>query len=146
MLPRWHLLLGAVFTGVIWVFARETQMWYLLLVFLSSVIFIDLDHYMDSVIKNKSLRMSTFNKYHDKLRKVEEEDIRKGIRRRGPFHIFHTIEFHVLIGLLGFIWIGFFYVFIGMVFHSLTDIFDMASKGRFHRREFFFFNWLRNKL
>ena len=61
-------------------------------------------------------------------------------------HFFHTIESHIIIGLLGFLWTGFFYIFIGMIFHSFLDLIWMLKKDRFYEREYFFFNLLRNKL
>ena len=60
--------------------------------------------------------------------------------------MFHTVEFHLLVGLLGLVWIGFFYIFIGMIFHSLLDVVDLTKRDTFYRREFFFFNWLGKKV
>ena len=45
MLPRWHIIFGAIFTAIIWIFSPETKIIYLSLVFLSSVL-IDFDHYL----------------------------------------------------------------------------------------------------
>jgi hypothetical protein len=145
MLPRWHILYGAIFALVLWAFAPQTGWIFLLLVFLSSFL-IDFDHYVASVLKTGKLSLFESFEYHRKKGIVEMREISKGIRRKGDFHLFHTLEFHILIGLLGLLWTGFFYVFIGMVFHSLLDIYSMLNMGVFHRREYFFFNWFGKQL
>jgi len=144
MYPRYHILLGATFTLLILFLVPQISPIYLALIFFSSFL-IDFDHYVASVIKTKNPRLKESFVYHRKKRIEEKRDIARGIKRKGDFHFFHTIEFHVLVGLLGIFWIGFFYIFIGMIFHSLLDIFSLLQRGSFHRREYFFFNWARKK-
>ena len=145
MLPRWHILLGTVFTILIWIFSPQINLFYLAIIFFSSFL-IDFDHYAASVIKTKKLGLKDSFRYHEKLNIQEKKEIAKGIKKKSDFHLFHTIEFHLLIGLLGLLWVGFFYVFLGMIFHSTLDIFSMAREGSIHRREYFFFNWLSRKI
>ncbi len=146
MLPRWHILLGALFTILLWLAVPKISFLYLILVFLASFL-IDADHYITSAIKSgRIINLGESFEYHRKKNKEQEREIAMGIRRKGDFNLFHTVEFHFLIGLLGIFWIGFFYIFIGMVFHSLMDVYDGLRKGWLHRREFFFFNWLRRKV
>lgn len=144
MLPRWHILLGAVFTLIVWIVAPQTKPLYLALIFLSSFL-IDFDHYLDSVIKTKKFSLKNAFIYHEKLIKQFISKKKKGIRERGPFHPFHTIEFHVLIAIIGFFYTPFFYIFLGMIFHSLLDVAGMLHQDWLFLREFFFFNWLRNR-
>ena len=144
MLPRWHILLGAIFTVLIWVFIPSMPSIYLSLIFLSSLL-IDFDHYANAAMKRKSLNLQSAFHYHKEMLEKEKIDLAKGLRRKGDFHLFHTIEFHALIGLLGLFWIGFFYIFVGVLFHSLLDVSSLLFRGAFHRREFFFFNWLKKK-
>jgi len=144
MLPRWHVILGAIFTLAIWLIAPQTRLIYLGLLFLASVL-IDFDHYLVAVVRTGKISLAEAFNYHDMCRIVHAKEVKRGIRKRGDFHFFHTIEFHVLIGVLGVFFIPFFYIFLGMVFHSLTDLFYALNKGIFYRREFFFFNWLRRK-
>jgi len=139
MLPRWHIFWGAVFAAIVWLFAPDLNPIYLILI-LFGAIFIDFDHYIAHVNKNKNLSLKKALKYYDEHIKMMDKKKEKGIRERGDFHIFHTVEFHILVAILGLIWIGFFYVFIGMVFHSLLDL---AHKDVFYAREYFLFNWLR---
>jgi hypothetical protein len=140
MLPRTHILLGAIFTSVIWFFVPETPILFLALIFFSSFL-IDVDHYICSVNETGNLSLRKALKHVDSLCAQQAKDIKKGIRKKFPhFHFFHTIEFHILVGILGLIWVGFFYIFIGMVFHSLLDVFSLIKGNELHAREYFFFN------
>jgi hypothetical protein len=145
MLPRWHIFWGAIFTAVIWFFAPELNLLYLALIFFASFL-IDFDHYAVFAHKNKKLSLLHALKEGDKMRKSELLERKKGIKRRGHFFVFHTIEFHTLVALLGLAWQGFFFIFIGMVFHSLLDLAELLHRDRFYRREYFFFNWLRKRI
>ena len=145
MIPRWHIVLGLIFTAIVYFSVPGIEWYFLLLIFLSSFL-IDFDHYVASVIKTGNIGLFKSFEYHRKMQKVEKKENEKGIRQRGDFHLFHTIEFHALIGLLGLFWVGFVYIFIGMVFHSLIDVISLIHEDRTYRREFFFFNWIRNKI
>lgn len=144
MIPRYHIVLGALFTGLIYFVAPETKIIYLSLIFLSSFL-IDFDHYVVSLIRTRKASLSHAINYHREVLKKELEEKEKGIRQKGDFHLFHTLEFHILIGILAIFFVPLFYIFIGMVFHSLIDVTYLLIQDRFYRREFFFFNWLRNK-
>ena len=145
MLPRWHIIFGGAFTLLLWLAVPGISWIYLLLVFLASFL-IDFDHYAASVLMTERLSLKESFKYHESVGRTEIEEKKRGIRRRGDFHLFHTVEFHLLVGLLGLVWIGFFYIFIGMIFHSLLDVVDLTKRDTFYRREFFFFNWLGKKV
>jgi len=47
---------------------------------------------------------------------------------------------------LGLFWNPFYYVFVGMIFHSLLDIGFLMYYGIVDMREFFLFNWIRKKV
>ena len=143
MLPRWHILLGVIFTFVIWFFAPYTRWEYLALVFLASFL-IDFDHYINAVIKSKKLSLFQAFHYHRKLQEKEIQEYKKGIRNKGDFHLFHTIEFQFVIGVIGIFWAPFFYIFIGMIFHSLIDLCYSLYKDRLYRRNYFLFDWIRH--
>jgi hypothetical protein len=141
MLPRWHIFWGAVFTIIVWFFAPTTPFTYLLLLFFSSFL-IDFDHYLCAVIKTGKIGLFDAFKYHDHIRSKHLQELLRGLRIRGDFHLFHTIEFHALIGVVGIFWTPALYVFIGMVFHSLLDIVYMVYNDVLYRREFFLTNWI----
>ena len=146
MLPRWHIVLGAVFTAILYFSVPEIGWFYLTLVFLSSFL-IDFDHYASSIINSrKFLTLKESFVYYDKAEIQQKKDIAAGIKRQGDFHFFHTLEFHTLVGLFGLVWNGFFFIFLGMFFHSLLDVIAMVNEGALHRREYFFFNWLRKQV
>jgi hypothetical protein len=84
--------------------------------------------------------------YHKIQGEIARRELKRGIKRKGDFHFLHTIEFITFIGILGFVWTGFFYIFIGMLFHSLLDIAYMIYFGCFFRREFFLADWITRKL
>jgi len=144
MLPRYHLLLGAIFTLTVWVSAPLINPIYLATLFLSTV-FMDLDHYYNAVKKTKKWSLRCAFDYHHEQKKITDNEKKAGIRIKGDFHLFHTVEFHLLIGILGAFILPFLFIFIGMVFHSILDLIWTLHEGVFYRREYFLFNWLRNK-
>ena len=145
MLPRWHIIFGAIFSILIWIAAPQLNYIYVVLLFLSTFL-IDFDHYMCSVLKTKKLGLFHSFKYHGEIKKQELAEKARGIKQRGDFHLFHTVEFHILVGLLGLLWIGFFYIFLGMAFHSLLDIYSFLYDKTMYRREFFLTAWIFRKI
>lgn len=141
MLPRWHILYGLLFTFLLAAVAPGVHPTYLLMVFLASV-FIDFDHYLACVHKTSKIGLFHSFEYHRKTGEQMRAQEKKGLKPKSDFHLFHTLEFHTVIGLLGMVWVGFFYLFMGMVFHSLLDIIDGVQRRTLHRREYFFFKWL----
>jgi hypothetical protein len=144
MLPRWHVLSGALFIALLWILIPHISLIHLVLVFFASFL-IDFDHYAVAVFKTKKFGVKNALEHYKKIDARRKKEIARGIRKKDDITFFHTVEFHALIGLLSFLWIGFFYVFIGMFFHSLLDVFSMLFSGAFHTREFFLFNWARRR-
>ena len=77
MLPRWHVVLGAIFTSVIWIFAPQVGIFYLLLIFAASFL-IDFDHYACFVMKTKKLSLKKSFSYHNKLKKKKKGRNKEG--------------------------------------------------------------------
>ncbi len=144
MLPRWHILWGAVFTGIIWITVPSINIFYLALVFFASFL-IDIDHYLCSLIKTKRWSLKDSFEYHRSLGKIGDKEREKGIRRKGDFHFLHTIETHIITALIGFFWTPAIYIFLGMMFHSLLDAFYLVHHDFLYRREYLLFNWIRKK-
>jgi hypothetical protein len=145
MLPKQHIFYGAFFTAVFWIIFPKTEFIYLALIFFSSFL-VDIDHYLCAVFDTKKISLRNALDYYKQIILRTTQERKNGIRKKGNFHLFHTIEFHILIGILGIFWQPFIYIFIGMVFHSFLDIFDMINRDYLYHREFFFFNWLKKKL
>jgi len=144
MLPRWHIVFGAVFTATIWIFAPETNLLHLSLVFLSSFL-IDFDHYLVALANTHKLSLNKALEYFECLGEKEKKEKKNNRREKRQFYIFHTLEFHILILFLSTIRIEFFYTFLGMIFHSLLDVAWMIKKDRLYRREFLLINGLIKK-
>ncbi len=144
MIPRWHAVWGIIFSLLL-LKISDINLFYILLIFLSSVL-IDFDHYMIFVLKTGRLGLFKSFKWHEKELLKEIKERNKGIIKKGHFHLFHTIEFHVLVYLLSYLWTGFFWVFVGMMFHSLCDFVWLACRKRLYRREYFLVNWIFNKI
>ncbi|MDD5192064.1 MAG: hypothetical protein PHH54_05700 [Candidatus Nanoarchaeia archaeon] len=123
MLPKWHILFAFLFAYILYWFTSMTII-DASLIFLSSVL-IDFDHYFWYGFKKKDWSLKNSYIYLKKHR-----DIYK------PLMLFHTIEFHIFIGLLIFFFQGFLYILIGMMFHSVLDITDMAYRNKLGLREF----------
>jgi len=124
VLPRWHILLGGMFSLILWIAVPQISLTNLALVFLSSFL-IDFDHYLASLIKTKKIRLKHSFEYHKDIGIQQQKDLKKGIKRKGDFHLFHTLEFHILIALLSIFFSPFLYIFIGMLFHSILDIISL---------------------
>jgi hypothetical protein len=123
MLPKWHALLGFLFAYVIYWFTAIT-LFQASLIFLSSI-FIDIDHYLWHIIKNKDHNLKNAYLF-----------LKNKQRWKRKLMIFHTIEFHILILLLSLIYLPFVYIFIGMIFHSILDIIELAYEKRLKVRVF----------
>lgn len=143
MIPRLHAIYGALFALMVWAIGRISWQ-YALVIFLATV-FIDFDHYLAASVKTKIWTPSNALKYYEleKIKALKERSM--GIRRRGTFHFLHTIEVHIIIALIGIFWMPAFYVFVGIMFHTLLDIWHLVSKDAMYRREFLFWNWIRKK-
>ncbi len=144
MYPKQHIFYGAIFSLLIWIVAPNLNYTYIITIFLASVL-IDIDHYTLAVTKTKKISLQSALNFYDKLEEKIRRNHKKGLRKREPFHPLHTVEFHILIAIISLFSSYFFFIFIGMVFHSLLDIIDLVSQDMLYLREYFFFNWLRSK-
>lgn len=88
---------------------------YFSLVFLVGSYLIDADHYLWYVLRYKDLSFK--NAYRESL-----------LKKEGRLHIFHTVEFLFLMGILSFHSIFFFVILMGMVFHMSLDLLDMTIR------------------
>lgn len=145
MLPRWHIFAGVLLGALFFLIEPSIKPIYLFLAVMASI-FIDIDHYFVASFRNKSPSFSQALRYHDDLLKKEQMENKQGIRVKGDFHIFHTLEFHCLVLFLGLVYRPFIFIFLGMLFHSLTDVGSLFYYDRFYRREYFFLNRIRRAL
>lgn len=144
MLPRWHIFWGLVFSIIFKVFVPQTPYIFIFFIWFASV-FIDFDHYLAAGIKNNDWRINkaiehNYRKRENMLSLKKNRDLCE----KGEFHIFHTVEFHLLIGIISIFFAPLFFIFIGMVLHSILDIIWMVYHDLVKSREFFFFNHIRS--
>ncbi|MFA7707816.1 MAG: hypothetical protein WCX73_02615 [Candidatus Pacearchaeota archaeon] len=124
MLPKAHIILGAIFSLIAFYFFHLTII-EAGLIFLSSVL-IDFDHYMFGAVRNKTLNLKKLYFWHKNL----------GSSHKPMFHIFHSLEFLLLILILSFYYHFFLFILIGMVFHSILDLIDLIKRKAINCREF----------
>jgi len=102
-----------------------------IIIFLSSIL-IDIDHYLLYAYRKKNLSLVKAWKWHIFLHNNPRE-----AQKQIPFlHLFHTIEFLVLIFILSFFYKVFLWIFIGFIFHTFLDILDMKKRKTYGGREY----------
>lgn len=129
MLPKTHIIFGAIFS-ILMYYLFHTTIFQASLIFLASFL-IDFDHYAWYVNKKRefSLKKAYFHL--------------KNVRPTKPtMMFFHTVEFLLIVFLISFLWQGFLFILIGMLFHSILDIIQMAHDNEIYYREFFLTNYL----
>jgi len=144
MLPRWHIFWGLIFTGIIWLSSPSIEYYYLIILFLSTVL-LDIDHYINAAYKEKNLSLRKAFSYYSRLNKRIKFQELKGIRKKEDFHPLHTVEFHLVIAILAYFFTPFIFVFLGIVFHSLLDLFSLIYRRRIYLREYFLIFWIYKK-
>lgn len=87
------------------------------LIFIATNVLIDIDHYPVYVWKFKKLSLKKAHSYFKNLNGTDD------------IAIFHTFEFIILIFILSFFYKIFFLVFLGLVFHLISDIYDAHIKN-----------------
>ncbi len=146
MLPRWHIFWGIIFCLIFKLISPETNYFSLFLILFASV-FIDFDHYITAAFKHGKWGPKEAIDHHYELReRIIDQKKETGVCQKEDFHIFHTVEAHILIGLLGLFFNPFFFIFIGMVLHSILDIIWMVRHDVMDSREFFLIKKLQNIL
>jgi len=128
MLPKTHIILGALFSIILFFFG--VNYFNCILVFLSSFL-IDFDHYLWYIIRKKDFNLK--NAYYT-LKGTEKKKL--------YLMVFHTIEFLLFILLLSYLWKGFLWIFIGMVFHSILDLIELYKEKELTFREFLLIKYI----
>jgi hypothetical protein len=124
------MIFGAIFSALIY-FLFNLTIIETTIIFLSSFL-IDFDHYLWYVVRNKTLSLKKSYMFYTSLQ-----------RKSKPIaHLFHTIEFHLLILFIGFYYEFFLFVLVGMVFHSILDIVYLIHENCLGCREFSLIRYL----
>jgi len=125
MLPKYHILIGLVFSSILYLIFN-ISIFTSLLVFFSSFL-IDVDHYIIYIFKTKDFSLTkTYKcgvetaKAWRKLKPSERKKYKK------PIFIFHGVEFWIFLLLLSFFNFYFFWVFLGVIIHMVGDFADLV--------------------
>lgn len=146
MLPKTHIILGAIFSIIFKLIFPSVDWIFILFMFLATFL-IDFDHYFVVAMRTNNWSLINALNWFDEHIKMERKAGRVGLKaKKSPLMLLHTIEFHILVLLMSYLWIGFLYIFIGMAFHSLMDIIKMEYTKELHCRWFFLTEWMVKKL
>jgi hypothetical protein len=125
MLPKYHLLLGFIFSVALSLIFPSIGLIEASIIFLSSFL-IDVDHYIYYLFKNKKFNPLISIKYFIlKRKKLINMNTKKRNEIYSCFCFLHGIEVLVILFIMGiFVSKYFFLIFIGFTFHILLDILE----------------------
>ena len=130
MLPKHHIIYGAIFSLLLLSFFQISYV-SAMLVFLSSFL-IDFDHYLIYAIRKKDFSLkNSFNYFFNMQSKYKKE---KNIK--APLSFLHTIEILFILGLASAYNKYLFFIFIGFLYHCFLDMLYMAKQGTLFIREY----------
>src|SRR3989344_858649 len=143
MLPRWHVLWGIVFCFIFKIISPDTTYISIFLIWFASI-FIDFDHYLFAAFIHKKWNpLAAINHGYNSRENLLAQKAEFGICEKGDFHLFHTIESHLFVGIIALLFSPLFFIFIGMVLHSILDLIWMVRHDVLDSREFFLIKKLR---
>ena len=123
MLPKWHFLTALILSAILWPFFKIN-----VLIIIFSAVFIDVDHYILYIYRKKDFSLmraySFFKNLGDIFKKTGKT------YREYSLCIFHTVEFFIILFILGFISPFFQFVFLGCSFHVIIDILSDFYENR----------------
>jgi len=132
MLPKYHILLGFTLSILLYSFSLITLP-QATLIFLSSFL-IDIDHYLFYVKKKKDYNLKNAVIWFKETLFLK--------KHKPMLVVFHTIEFIVLIAILSLYFKALIFILIGLLFHSITDLFYFIYLGFFNVREYSLIRYL----
>lgn len=115
---REHTVQSVVTSSVLYPFIGENAV-----AFGLSVVFIDIDHVFDYILQTRSLKVFGVFPYCKILLNAMKKN------RFLVLNIFHTVEFFLLIAILGFFNPVFFYMLAGMLCHIALDIYHLSRSN-----------------
>ena len=131
MLPKTHIILGAIFSIFIF-FIFKITIFQAALIFFASFL-IDFDHYLWYIFKKNDFSSK-------RAFKIFIEELR--FPKKPLFMVFHSLEFLIFIFILSYFWTYFSFILIGLIFHSILDIIDLLKRGILNKREFLLTRYL----
>jgi len=122
MLPKWHILIGFVFSYIL-VYFFNISLTAGIMIFLASFL-IDIDHYFYYVYKKRNLNPLTARKYFAKLERFWKSRPKEKSKYKYPIIIFHGIEFVLFLIILSYFYHVFTFAIIGIILHLILDLID----------------------
>lgn len=127
MLPKTHIILGFIFSFIIFVVFPQITLFGALIIFISSVL-IDVDHYLLYVYKKKDISLkNAFKFFIEKSRKYHNLSHEEREKIPTPPCILHGIEVIVLLSILAYFFNFFLFVLIGFLFHEFLDFISILN-------------------
>ena len=121
--PEHHVLLGLIFSIIIFLIFPSIGFLGATLIFLASFL-IDFDHYLYYVYRQKNLNLKKAYKWY-KIRILRQRNLSRKQRSKSyiGFYLFHSFEISILLLVLGFFVNNLFYfLFLGHFFHLFLDL------------------------
>ena len=146
MLPKYHILLGFIFSLTLFLIFPTIDLLSAGIIFLSSFL-VDTDHYIYYVIKKKKINpKKAVNYFLEKRRQFVE----MGSKRRREFYscfcFLHGIEILVILFVAGiFISEYFLLIFIGFTFHLFLDVLEEMHFGLRLDKISIVYDWIKFK-
>ena len=129
MLPKYHIILGFLFSLILWIIFPSISILGALIIFFSSFL-IDVDHYLYFVLNKQNINLKNAYNYFVKKRKIA---IAKKTKNKNPnplMYLFHGIEVLLILFILGiFTNKIFLFIFIGFSFHLFLDLVEQIYYG-----------------
>ncbi len=138
MLPKTHIITGFLFSCILFFLFPEITLLGALVIFLSSFL-IDVDHYFVYILRKKDVNLFRAYKWHILLGR----NLKEKLKQIPFYHVFHSVEFIILLGILSFFSRWFFYILIGVLFHSFLDFYGFIAHKEFKSRAYSFISYLR---
>jgi len=132
MLPKSHILLGFIFSLILFIIFPKIGIIGFVIIFFSSFL-IDVDHYIYYVFKKRDLSLkNAYSWFIQKRKKYLALSRKKRNEVYLKIHFLHGIEPLLILFVLGFyVSEYFFYILIGFAFHLFLDI---IHQRKFHDR------------
>lgn len=113
-----HLAITGVAAAVLFPFWSKLE----IALFCAGGVLIDVDHYLCYVLRTHRLSITGMFRYFRELWKIEQSIPYYGLC------LFHTVDFFLLVALLGFYNPIFLPLLTGLLFHFAVDLFDLFRK------------------
>ena len=130
MLPKYHILLGFIFSLILYLIFPFIGFLGFFIIFFSSFL-IDVDHYLYYIFKKKDFNLKKAYKYFfEKRKKIISSTKFVNDVPNPAMYFFHGIEILLVLFILGiFISKNFLFIFIGFSFHLFLDILEQIYYG-----------------